>query len=139
MKHKLVVIAILIFVVVSIFIVYPRWVNNITFRHLNSLSPDIELLIHDALDVQYGKSNVKLSEVYTEEFISSKDFSKTNHKIYAPYILFREQHMNVVYTETGDFYSITIHIEDKAGSYFQVIYFEKIDNKYYIKNIEHDI
>ena len=98
----------------------------------------IEDLIKSSLSIQYGESELALDTVFTDEFIDSIDYDSNFYKKkLAPYKIVATDY-KLRKAEDNE-YTVSISIEDKNGSYIQIIHFVKQEEGYFISNIEYDI
>lgn len=109
-------------------------------NYLGKLDPEIRDLIIKVLDVQYKeKLDFTYEEVFARSYIGEAHKFRLEFADFAPYVFFNDEDVQVAYNIDNDVVRVTIHIEDMEGSYFQIIYFEKVDDKYYVNGIEKDI
>lgn len=104
----------------------------------NSNENKINSIILKSIEYQYSKKNMNLNEIYTKEFIGKISEDRTFHKEkLQPYKIVD------IYTIEKDIkkgkYSIGVRISDKNGDYIQVMHISKVNNSFYIFNIEYDI
>jgi hypothetical protein len=108
-------------------------------KNSGSASSDpIDHLINNSLSIQYGTDDIDLKSVFTEEFIKNLDQnSNFDKKKLAPYqINYKNYNLR---EEAANEYVVSVSIEDKDGSYIQVIHITKEEGVYRISRIEYDI
>jgi hypothetical protein len=133
-----IIVVVLIIIAVTITIRYNATKND---SYLDTLEPNIKELIVKSLEIQANKDKDKdyqYEEVFTPEFIENIETNSTSYIIEPQYTFYDKEEPKVDYTK-GDLSRVTIHLEDKKGSFFQIITFKKINGKYYIDNIQNDI
>lgn len=96
-------------------------------------------LVEKVISFQYGNEDIIEADIFTKEFID---------KIHTEQIIYKE-HLNPyrilssniedVKDKTDDSFEIYVRVEDKQGGYFQVLHVTKINERYYVDNIEYDI
>jgi hypothetical protein len=105
---------------------------------INTTDDPVENLINNSLSIQYGNNNIDPNSVFTEEFIDGID---NNHYFYKdkliPYQI-TYKHYNLTEIAENE-YVVSVHIEDRNGSYIQVIHIIKEHDCYLISDIEYDI
>jgi hypothetical protein len=101
-------------------------------------SDPIDSLINNSLSIQYGTDDIDLKSVFTEEFINNLgQNSNFDKKKLAPYqIIYKNYNLR---EEAANEYVVSVSIEDKDGSYIQVIHITKEEGVYRISRIEYDI
>lgn len=105
---------------------------------ITTIDDPIPNLINHSLSIQYGIENIDLNSVFTEEFIDRIDNNSNFYKEkLAPYqITYKNYNLTKIDEKE---YVLRVHIEDRNGSYIQVIHVVKEGERYLISNIEYDI
>lgn len=139
--HKKVWSAIIISVLIIVFVVtiMISYSTKNKDSYLDSLEPNIKELIVKSIEIQSNKDkDYKYEEVFTTEFIENRVTNHASYIIDPPYTFFEQEELKVDYNNDV-LARVTIHLEDKNGSFFQIITFKKINGKYYVDNIQNDI
>lgn len=108
-------------------------------KESNSNSFEFNSLVEKAISVQYGNKNIKEKEVFSENYIvkipNEESFFKEDMN---PYKIL-SSNIEEVISESDEEMVVSVRISDKKGEYFQVLHIIKINESYYIDNIEYDI
>lgn len=103
------------------------------------LNKSIKDLINKSLDVQYGRSRIELSQVFSSNFISkiqdTLDFYKKDLNPYKIVSI----NLNELKDGSADNFVAYVRVSDLEGEYFQVIHIIKKDGMFIIEGIEYDI
>lgn len=103
------------------------------------LKKTVNDLITKSLDIQYGTSNIKLNEVFSNEFINRiqnmQNFYKKELKPYKILSLNYDEIKDVA----ADNFVVFARINDTKGEYSQTIHFIKKNGVLIINEVEYDI
>jgi hypothetical protein len=106
---------------------------------IEELTKDFKGLITKSLDIQYGTSNIVLTEVFTNEFVNKiEGISAFYKKELKPYKI-----ISINYYETKDISAghlvVYVRVEDTEGEYAQIVHLVKKNGIFAIDDIEYDI
>ena len=117
------------------------YVNNTSkaLQQNEELDKNLEDLVSKSLDIQYGISNIELTEVFSKEYIkkihSASNFYK---KELRPYKIISTNYDEMKDTSVDDLI-IFVRIEDSSGGYQQNMHLIKINDTFVVDEIEYDI
>lgn len=134
-KKKLSLISITFLIIMAF--MFASKLNN-RKNSITTTDDPISNLINHSLSIQYGIENIELNSVFTEKFIDSIDNNSNFYKEkLAPYQITYKNY-NLTKIDKNE-YVLSVHIEDKNGSYIQVVHVVKEGERYLISDIEYDI
>ena len=98
----------------------------------------IRSLIYASLNTQYNQDELSLNQIYTDQFIENISDDIFYKSKLAPYKLLDEDFYEISPSQNSNLLIYSIHIEDRGGTYHQIIHITKQGNHYRISQIEYD-
>jgi hypothetical protein len=117
------------------------YVNNTSkaLQQNEELDKNLEDLVIKSLDIQYGISNIELTEVFSKEYIKKiQSTSKFYKKELKPYKIISINHDEIKDMSINNLV-IFIRIEDRNGEYQQNMHLIKRNDTFVVDEIEYDI
>lgn len=113
--------------------------TSTNIQQTNELSKNIEGLINKSLNIQYGTSEIELSQVFSSKFISKiQDTLNFYKKELKPYKIV-SINLDGLKNGLADNFVVYVRVSDSKGEYTQVVHIIKKDGIYVIEDIEYDI
>lgn len=100
---------------------------------------DFNSLIEKAISIQYGNEDIEETDVFSKNYIDKIPEEQNFYKEQLnPYKIIRSN-IEEIKSTADENLDIWVRIADEKGEYIQVLHMVKIDERYYIDNIEYDI
>ncbi|MBF4695972.1 hypothetical protein [Fusibacter ferrireducens] len=136
-KQRGIAIKALVIIGILLVLVYAIESNLKGYEKLDNTN--VEALIKASLEVQYNQAEYTLSDIYTDGFVSTLSNTEFYKNKWAPYKIMTDGIVQIDENKDKTLLIFSVHIEDRAGSYFQTITIKKMDRSYRIYLIEYDI
>ena len=111
--------------------------NNKEVKADNSVA--FNSLIEKVISIQYGNKDIKETDIFSKEYIDKipKDENFYKDKL-NPYRIL-SSNIEETKSDTEEKFEVCVRIADKEGEYIQVLHMIKINERYFVDNIEYDI
>lgn len=126
-------------IVISILMLLLTGCNDSKKEEKANNSVDFNSLIEKVISIQYGNKDIKEADVFSKEYTDKIPKDQNFYKEQLnPYRILSST-IEEIKSETEEEFEVYVRIADKEGEYIQVLHIIKINERYFVDNIEYDI
>ena len=102
-------------------------------------SVDFDSLIEKVISIQYGNKEIKETDIFSKGYIDKIPKDQNFYKEQLNPYRILSSNIEETKSETEEKFEVCVRIADKEGEYIQVLHMIKINERYFVDNIEYDI